>query len=481
MAGLLRRGARQIAVVGGGPSGFYTAQYLLKYLGGSLQQLDMFERLPAPYGLVRYGVAPDHPEVKNCIAQFEAVAENPAFRFFGNVPVGDTLPGQQSVKLEELREAYDAVVLSYGTIRERRLGVPGEDLGNVISAREFVGWYNGHPEHQQLPADLHGKNVVIVGQGNVALDCARMLLADPSYLRKTDITETALQHLHSSGIQRVSVVGRRGPIEAAFTIKELRELTKLSGVACHVDKHHVDFTQDERDYIKATRRITRMMKLLADVAVAPDTHADGVKHCDIQFFLSPKEFRESTDNGGRVGEVVFNVMKLEGDIGRRRAVPTGQERTLPADLVIKSIGYQGHSIDPALPYDPTRNVIRHDGVGRVSGLDGVYCSGWIKNGPAGIIATTMVDANNTARAIADDFSDANAAGPTAAAGSGDGGDDRDDKREQLVNRIAPQAVSFEQWKKLEAWERQQGKQLGKPAEKCTDAEQMLHICHNAPS
>eukprot|EP01147_Barroeca_monosierra_P001683 gene1683-4808_t len=467
MAAAFRQGRTNVAIVGGGPSGFYLAQYLLKAAGATLARVDMFERLPAPFGLVRYGVAPDHPEVKNCISQFETVAKHPSFSFFGNTPIGKSHGG--TVELSELQSAYDAVVLAYGTSLEQRLNIPGEGLRNVVSAREFVGWYNGHPDHQNLAIDWQSVDTAaIIGVGNVALDCARMLLATPDYLKNTDITETSRNMLASAATTNVIVLGRRGPLEAAFTIKELRELSKLEDVTTRVSPGDISFSQEEERYVSSTRRLTRMMRLLQ--SLASDSEIPSVrKICNIRFFLSPIKILEDKEKPGNVGSIVCRVMSLDGRPGHRTAVPTNATIEIPTNLVIKSIRYKGVALDSTIPFDNRRNTIQHDGVGRIAGMQRVYCSGWIKNGPEGTIATTMMDANNTALAIASDLKQ-------HVIGAQDA-QDRSDLRRILLQRIGETAVNFKQWKSLESYEKEKGIELGKPAEKCTNIQQMLSVCH----
>uniref|UniRef100_A0A8B9JFA3 NADPH:adrenodoxin oxidoreductase, mitochondrial n=1 Tax=Astyanax mexicanus TaxID=7994 RepID=A0A8B9JFA3_ASTMX len=348
----LSSGSRpKVCIVGGGPAGFYTAQHLLKAQDDVI--VDVYERLPVPFGLVRFGVAPDHPEVKNVINTFTQTAQHERCFFHGNVNVG------VDVTVKELKKAYHAVVLSYGAEANRCMGVPGEDLAGVFSARDFVGWYNGLPSNQKLNPDLNCETVVILGQGNVALDVARILLSPLDMLKKTDITQHALEALTASRVRRVLIVGRRGPLQIAGTIKEVREMINL-----------------------------------------PDTTADMLP-ADFKGISETLKGRNAEQNSGTY--FCFPCVSLPQGSGEdAKAVPTGQMEDLECGMVISSIGYKSLPIDPCVPFEHRGAIIPND-MGRVLDTAGLYCSGWVKRGPTGVIATTMNDSFDTARVLLKDM------------------------------------------------------------------------------
>nr|XP_020858221.1 NADPH:adrenodoxin oxidoreductase, mitochondrial isoform X2 [Phascolarctos cinereus] len=389
--------APHICVVGSGPAGFYTAQHLLKHHPQA--QVDIYEKQLVPFGLVRFGVAPDHPEVKNVINTFTQTAYSPRCAFRGNVTVG------RDVSVSELQEAYHAVVLSYGAEDHRTLGIPGEELPGVISARDFVGWYNGLPENRKLAPNLNCDTALILGQGNVALDVARILLTPTELLEKTDITAEALKVLKQSQVQRVWIVGRRGPLQAAFTIKELREMINLPGSQPLLDP--TDFSGLEELIKEAPRPRKRLLELLVRTALKPpeakgaDRRAETPRTWGLRFLRSPQKVLASPD-GGRVAGIRLDVMRLEGSGENAQAVPTGAVEDVPCGLVLSSVGYKSHPIDPTVPFDPKLGIIPNS-EGRVLGAPGLYCSGWVKRGPTGVIATTMNDSFLTGQALLQDL------------------------------------------------------------------------------
>ncbi|KAK3089609.1 hypothetical protein FSP39_004976 [Pinctada imbricata] len=384
-----------ICVVGSGPAGFYTAQQILK--GHPTAKVDILEKLPVPFGLVRYGVAPDHPEVKNVINTFTQTAQNERCSFLGNVEVGN------DITLTDLRKAYSAVILSYGADSDRTLGIPGENLGNVLAARSFVGWFNGLPQDKDLLVDLDCEEAVILGQGNVALDVARILLTPIDTLKKTDITEHALSKLARSRVKKVYLVGRRGPLQVAFTIKELREMIRLPN--CRPILHTKDFTginQLIEDLPRPRKRLTDLMyKTCMEPTDKDKKMWEGAgREWELKFCLSPQEIH-GTD--GSVSSVTFNRNVLEGeDLVNKKAVKTEETEEIQCGLVLRSIGYKSISIDPSLPFDATKGVIQNIN-GRVTGHSGLYCSGWASRGPVGVILTTMTDGFETGKLVLQDL------------------------------------------------------------------------------
>ncbi|XP_032769645.1 NADPH:adrenodoxin oxidoreductase, mitochondrial [Rattus rattus] len=450
----------QICVVGSGPAGFYTAQHLLKH--HTRAHVDIYEKQLVPFGLVRFGVAPDHPEVKNVINTFTQTARSDRCAFRGNVVVG------RDVSVPELREAYHAVVLSYGAEDHQPLEIPGEELPGVVSARAFVGWYNGLPENQKLAPDLSCDTAVILGQGNVALDVARILLTPPEHLEKTDITESALGVLRQSRVKTVWIVGRRGPLQVAFTIKELREMIQLPGTQPILDPS--DFLGLE-DRIKD---VPRPRKRLTELLLRTATEKPGVEEAarqalasrawGLRFFRSPQQVLPTPDSR-RVAGIRLAVTRLEGVGESTRAVPTGDVEDLPCGLLLSSVGYKSRPIDPSVPFDPKLGIIPNT-KGRVVNAPGLYCSGWVKRGPTGVITTTMTDSFLTSQVLLEDLK----------AGLLPSGPRPGYRAIQaLLSDRGVRPVSFSDWEKLDAEEVARGQGTGKPREKLVDRREMLQL------
>ncbi|XP_058026704.1 NADPH:adrenodoxin oxidoreductase, mitochondrial [Ahaetulla prasina] len=451
----------RICIVGSGPAGFYTAQHLLKH--HKQTQVDIYEKLPVPFGLVRFGVAPDHPEVKNVINTFTQTAHSDRCSFSGNVTVG------KDVTVEELQKAYHAVVLCYGAEDNRTLGIPGEDLEGVYTARTFVGWYNGLPENRNLKPDLNSETAVILGHGNVALDIARILLSPLEILRKTDITEESFSALASSKIRRVYLIGRRGPLQVAFTIKELREMINLPSVRPFLDPADFrDLGDAIKDIPRPKKRLTELMTKTA-LEEPPEEvggrWASASKEWRLKFLRSPLEVLPTMD-GKRARAIQLAVNRLEGAGDAVKAVPTGEIEELRSGLIFSSIGYKSLPIDPAVPFDNKRGVIPNNS-GRVLGAPGLYCSGWVKRGPTGVIITTMNDSFDTAQSVLEDLQ----SGALQLSSDKEGFD--------LVSHILQsrgvQPVSFSDWEKIDAVEVARGKLAGKTREKIVDQEEMLEL------
>ncbi|XP_058140672.1 NADPH:adrenodoxin oxidoreductase, mitochondrial isoform X2 [Dasypus novemcinctus] len=448
----------QICVVGSGPAGFYTAQHLLKHHPRA--HVDIYEKQLVPFGLVRFGVAPDHPE--NVINTFTQTARSDRCAFRGNVVVG------RDVLVPELREAYHAVVLSYGAEDHQALGIPGEELPGVLSARAFVGWYNGLPENQELAPDLSCDTAVILGQGNVALDVARILLMPPEHLEKTDITEAALGVLRQSQVKTVWIVGRRGPLQVAFTIKELREMIQLPGTRPVLDPADFLGIQDRiKEAARPRRRLTELLLRTATEkpgAEGAACQALASRSWGLRFFRSPLQVLPSPD-GQRAAGIRLAVTRLEGAGEATRAVTTGDTEDLPCGLVLSSIGYKSRPIDPSVPFDPTLGIIPNT-EGRVVDMPGLYCSGWVKRGPTGVIATTMNDSFLTSQMLLQDLRAgllASAPRPGYVA------------IEALLSSRGVRPVSFSDWEKLDAEEVSRGQGAGKPREKLVDPQAMLRL------
>ncbi|CAO3590287.1 unnamed protein product [Absidia cylindrospora] len=455
----------KLAVVGSGPGGFYTAHRLLKE--HPTTQIDMYDSLPNCHGLVRYGVAPDHPEVKNVMTTFDKVAEDEQFRFFGNVTIGgrkdDSCNSQQpTLTVPELQSHYDAILFSYGASEDRRLGVPNEIT--------FVGWYNGLPRDRDLKLPLEDTDTaVVIGQGNVALDVARILLSPIDELRKTDITEYALEALSKSRIKHVHVVGRRGPLQAAFTAKELREQLKLPGVQFNADHDWIhDQIQQHQSFLSKRRPLKRLMSLLDQ---KPATTDNNDKSWNLKFLRSPMEILINSDASAVAG-IRYEVNRLEGPVEKQRAVGTGEYETQECGLVLRSIGYKSLAME-GLPFDNNQGLVPNV-YGKIINseqieLPGMYTSGWLKRGPTGVIVSTMSDAYETADTILNDLREDMPMLSTSTNRISE-----DDLMQLMYRRdICP--VSYSDWKLIEAAEFDAGSQLGKPREKFSTVDEMLNI------
>uniref|UniRef100_A0AAQ5X3Q3 NADPH:adrenodoxin oxidoreductase, mitochondrial n=1 Tax=Amphiprion ocellaris TaxID=80972 RepID=A0AAQ5X3Q3_AMPOC len=458
----------KVCIVGSGPAGFYTAQHIIK--ARQDVEVDIYERLPVPFGLVRFGVAPDHPEVKNVINTFTQTAKHSRCSFYGNVNVG------KDVSIDELQQAYHAVVLSYGAEGNRSIGVPGEGLAGVYSAKDFVGWYNGLPNCRELSPDLSCETAVILGQGNVALDVARILLSPIDSLKKTDITQPALEALAQSQVRRVLIVGRRGPMQIACTIKELREMVNLPGTRPEM------VATDFEGVAEALKDVPRPRKRLTELMLKTALEKPGEKEQErrnkasriwgFRFFRSPIEVL-ADPNHNKIAGIRLAVNKLEGSGEGAQAVLTGEEEDVPCGLVVSSIGYKSLSIDPSVPFD-SRKAIVPNIMGRVqqaavnpSFLVGLYCSGWLKTGPTGVIATTMNNSFDTARSLMEDMDsgtlDLSAAKPGSQSISA------------LLEKRGVKPVTFSDWEKIDNVEMMRGEASGKPREKLLKVEEMLQV------
>ncbi|KAI1142221.1 nucleotide-binding domain-containing protein [Hypoxylon sp. FL0543] len=471
----------RMAVVGSGPAGFYTAYRVMSKVPKT--KVDMFEALPVPYGLVRFGVAPDHPEVKNCQEKFEEVASSPDFTFIGNVAIGNAgghFDGC-TIPLASMMHHYDAVVFAYGASKDKKLGIPGEsELKGIYSAREFVGWYNGLPEYANLAPDLtRGDEAVIIGQGNVALDVARMLLENVDVLRKSDITQAAIETLSKSRVRRVHVVGRRGPMQAAFTIKEIRELMKLHGVGFH----DIDMSLIPDEISKLPRARRRLMEVMVKGSTARVDEA--AKSWSLDFCLSPTEFLGRAD--GCVDSTVFERTTLTSPFDPSSSVVgTGEKLTIPSSVIFRSIGYKSVPLpgfdEAGISFNDRKGIIDNDGMGRVlrskgdesnaqreaEHLPGLYCAGWVKRGPTGVIASTMEDAFSTGDAIASDW---NSGAPFLKGDSSSGWEALRAGVEHGKCRV----IHWGDWQRIDQAERQRGLLLGKEREKFTSAAEMLSV------
>uniref|UniRef100_A0A1J3J7Z7 NADPH:adrenodoxin oxidoreductase, mitochondrial n=1 Tax=Noccaea caerulescens TaxID=107243 RepID=A0A1J3J7Z7_NOCCA len=460
-----------VCVVGSGPAGFYTAEKLLKAHEGA--RVDIIDRLPTPFGLVRSGVAPDHPETKIVMNQFSRVAQHERCSFYGNVKLGSDL------SLSELRDLYHVVVLAYGAESDRDLGIPGESLNGIHSAREFVWWYNGHPDYSSFKPDLKSSDkAVILGQGNVALDVARILLRPTTELASTDIARHALSALEESSIRKVYLVGRRGPVQAALTAKELREILGIKNLHIRIKETDLSVTPADEEEMKNSRARKRIYELLSKAAAAAGTSKADPDQRELHFvfFRQPARFLESDERGGHVSGVNLEKTILESvGSGKQTAVGTGEFEDLNCSMVLKAIGYKSVPIN-GLPFDHKKGIVPNvrgrvvsDTSGGISQTEpGLYVCGWLKRGPVGIIATNLYCAEETVGSISEDIGE----GICESAKAGSKG------LLQLLEKRHVNRVDFRGWEKIDAKEIQLGSERDKPREKLVSWEDLLAAAAN---
>ncbi len=450
----------RVAVVGSGPAGFFVAQHLLAK-PDPVVSVDLYERLPTPFGLVRFGVAPDHEEIKRVSRQFDKVAAKPAFRFFGNVDVGS------HVTLDELRRYYHVICFTTGAQTDRRMGIPGEDLARSHAATEFVAWFNGHPEYRDCRFDLSVERVAVVGVGNVAVDVARILSRTVAELSTTDIADHALEVLQRSRVKEVYMLGRRGPAQAAFTNAEVKELGELAGADVHVREDEIALDPLSLAEVEQSddRKLRRKLEILREFA---DRSPDGKRRTlAIRFLVSPVELV-----GNEAGEVeglrvVRNRLVADGR-GGLRAEATDESELLPVGLVFRSVGYHGVPL-AGLPFDQKRGVVPNER-GRVltspseAPMPGVYVSGWIKRGSTGVIGTNKRDAAETVEAMLEDLALGTVPSPAHPQPA---------EVESFVRQRQPAAVTYADWQRINELETARGEPQGRPRVKFTSIDEIL--------
>jgi ferredoxin--NADP+ reductase len=428
----------KIAIVGAGPAGYFTAQAFQKAQTEELSfSIDMIERLPTPWGLVRSGVAPDHPKIKTVSKVFEKIAKEPNFRLFANVELG------KDVSLKDLRDQYDAVVLATGASRGRKLGIPGEDLANSLSAADFVPWYNSHPDYVNTEVDLSSDTAVVIGAGNVAMDVARILAIDPTELDPTDVADHALTKLKQSNIRTVIICGRRGPEHAAFTAPELRDLPKLENTDVYIDSKQI---QEAESRIAALSEIEKDLKnnLEAMKLIAEHAKKGVERKLEIKFLAAPIEFK----GNNKIEEVVFAQNKIENG----KVVSSGEKFSIKCGLVIGAIGYDS---------------VEYPGItienGRINNIAGhvehnIYTTGWAKRGPTGVIGTNKSDSTDVVELIIENLKEPKISeGITALLKSG----------HELIDQLA--------WEKINASEMISGEIAGKPRVKEVDWKRLISL------
>jgi ferredoxin/flavodoxin---NADP+ reductase len=450
----------RVAVIGSGPSGFYAVEHLQAQTDMTVQ-VDLYDRLPTPFGLVRGGVAPDHQKIKSVTRIYDKIAAHPEFRFFGNVEVG------RDIVREELAAYYHATIYAVGARADRRMWIPNEHLPGSHSATEFVGWYNAHPDFRRLSFNLQGESAAVVGNGNVAMDVARILASPPEDLAKTDISDDALAALGESGVRTVHILGRRGPAQAAFTNKEIREFGELPGVDVIVDPADLELDPASAAWVERAgdKTVHRNLEILRGYAERPPTGA--AKQVILHFSVSPVELLGTECVTGMV--LAHNEL-YEAEDGSVRPRPTDRRTTLPVDLVFRAIGYLGEPLD-GLPFDRRAGVIPNR-AGRIidserdEAILGEYVCGWIKRGPQGVIGTNKPCAQEAVVSLLEDVRE--------------GRIDRAVPAREVLERMLAERqrdlVTYADWQVLDAVERERGEaDGGRPRVKFSRIEDMLGV------
>jgi ferredoxin--NADP+ reductase len=444
----------RVAIVGSGPAGFYVAEHLLKKSDLNVE-VDMFDRLPTPFGLVRFGVAPDHQKIKSVTRVFDRIAQSDRFRFYGNVDIGSDLT------LDDLKRRYHQVCFATGAQTDRRMSIPGEDLPRSHAATEFVAWFNGHPDYRDCEFDLSAERVAVVGVGNVAVDVARILCRTPDELARTDIADHALEALSRSKVREVYMLGRRGPAQAAFTNPEVRELGELEGADIHVPGHEAELDPLSAKELEGSGddSLRKKVEIIQDFARRERTGKSRL--LTLRFLVSPAELVAGEDGGVRGMRLVRNALVDED--GRLECRATEHVEDLPIDLVFRSVGYRGVPL-AGLPFHERWGLIPND-QGRVTDpaegsrpVRGMYVSGWIKRGPSGVIGTNKKDGAETAAAMLEDAAAGRVLEPA---------DPDRASLEALVRERQPSLVTYQDWSRLDEIECSRGEECGRPRVKFT--------------
>ena len=458
-------GAARVAIVGAGPAGAFAADRLLRARGDV--EIDLFERLPTPWGLLRAGVAPDHQEIKRLDETFQRQTLERGCRLFGNVEVG------MDISHEDLMRHYTAVVYATGAQTDKSLGIPGEDLPGSWPATEFVAWYNGHPDYRELEFDLSGRRAVVIGNGNVAADVTRMLTLSPDELARTDVADHALEALRESRIEEVVVLGRRGPAQAAFTSAELRELGRLDGVELRVDAEDVELDPLSQRWLaeRGTFTARTNVALLREFG-GRDPQPESARRIVLRFLRSPVEIR----GGERVEAIDVRRNEIvEGDDGSLRPRAAGEDvETIECGLVLRSVGYRAVPL-PGVPFDERSYVLPNER-GRVLASDGeplpgVYAVGWIKRGPTGILGTNKRDADETARCLAEDLESGRLPAPERPGR---------DAMDALLAERKSDLVTVDGWRAIDTLELRTGEEQERPRVKLSSREELLTAARPAP-
>ncbi len=457
----------RVAIIGSGPAGFYAAGHLLKNKNhpDAVVQVDMLDRLPTPWGLVRAGVAPDHPNIKAVSRVYEKTAAHPEFRFYGNVEFGT------DVTHDELADRYHALIYAVGAQTDRHMDIPGEDLPGSWAATEFVAWYNGHPDYRELEFDLSHKRAVVIGNGNVAMDVARMLALPRAEHEETDVADHSIDPMSDSEIEEIVIIGRRGPAQAAFTNPELRELGELTDADVVVDPADMKLDQNSIRSIAGEGDLTPRKNVEILTEYSQREPSGKPKKVILRFLLSPVAIRG--DSKVEAIELVRNELQHGGD-GRLSAQPTSDHETLECGIVFRSIGYRGVEL-PGVPFDEWRGTIPND-EGRVIDpaaqhhLPGEYAVGWIKRGPSGVIGTNKRDAQETVDNVFEDIETGRLHEPSQP--------DRDATEEWLAER-KPDLVTYAGWEAIDSVEKSAGEPQGRPRVKLCTFEELLDAAKTA--
>lgn len=446
----------RVAIVGAGPSGFYSGEALIR--SDVCVEIDLIERLPAPYGLVRSGVAPDHPKLKQAINVYEKIASsNPELNYIGNVTVGE------DITVDELRASHHAIILACGAETDRRLNIPGEDLAGSYTATEFVAWYNGHPDYSDRIFDLSHETAVIIGQGNVAADVSRILSKTVDELEFTDISQHALDALAESKIKNICVIGRRGPAQAKFTSKELKEFGELADCDAVVDNDELTLNAASEAELaeKSNASSKKVYDLFTSYAQRQPTGKS--RRCYFQFLRSPVDL----SGDGRVEKLTIEHNQLSGEAFKQSAHGTGEKYQLNTGIIFRSIGYRGIAM-PCVPFHDSWGVFPNQD-GRITDNDSIipqlYTAGWIKRGPSGIIGTNRACAVETVKSLIEDVSKL---------GSHENKNGRDQVYKILDDRNV-RHINYQDWKIIDRIEIERGEDKGKPREKITSIEEMLSL------
>lgn len=449
----------RVAIIGAGPAGFYAAERLFKETDLVIE-VDLFDRLPTPFGLVRNGVAPDHQKIKSVTAAFDRIAANPRFRFFGNVELG------RDISVDDLKNYYHQIIYSTGAQTDRPLDIPGDDLIGSHPATEFVAWYNGHPDYRDCVFDLSQESVAVIGVGNVAIDVARILCRTPDELMKTDIADYALEQLRESRVREVHILGRRGPAQAAFSAPEVKELGELADCDTTVPPEEAELDPlSQASLAGADRAELRKVEIIQELS--HHKPAGKAKQLILRFLVSPVELIGDENGHVKQMRLVHNILYAT-DAGSLRSKPTDQFETLDVGLVFRSIGYRGVPL-PGVPFNDSWGVIPNAG-GRVldpathEPLLGQYTTGWIKRGPTGVIGTNKPDAAETVDNMIADARTGRVLSPTQATAAA---------VEALVRDRQPDVVTFADWQRLNTLELSRGKEQGRPRVKFTSVADML--------
>ncbi len=453
----------RVAIVGSGPAGFYALQALFQIEGLNVQ-VDMYERLPVPFGLVRSGVAPDHPNIKKVMALYERLAERPEFRFFGNVEFG------RDITLEDFRNLYHHVVFASGAQADRALGIPGETLQGVHSARRFVAWYNGDPDYSHQHFDFSTTSAVVIGVGNVAADVARILCRLPQVLEKTDIADYALEALKESAIKTVHLIGRRGPVQAAFSHPEIHELGEMGGASASTLPEEMQLDEaSEQELRNGTEDLRHRYEALK--RLEGRHQPEKPRRLMIRFCLSPVEILGDAEGRVRALRLVRNALFMDA-AGTVRSRPTDKVEEIPCGLVFRSVGYKGVVLE-GVPFDTGAGIVPNDhgrviDPGLAQQMEGVYVAGWIKRGPTGLIGSNKTCSRETVDALVEDLAADKRFWPIAP---------QAEAVDQLLRERRIDYVTYDEWKRIDELELARGKAVGRPRIKLTERDDILHIAH----